>query len=123
MIRGIAMLSVGDTISYAPYDHKTGKHSAERITVSRSDIVLVDGLHSFHPRAIHYMKLKLFLYAAPPDAKELRFMVDLFERGYTAHEAFQHSQWEYDQFVDHVLHYIKFADHVVQIDNYWKYRL
>ena len=116
-------LDRGGSISYAPYDHRTGTHISDRVSLPHSDIVLVDGIHSFHPRALRHMKLKLFLYATPADAKELRFMVDLFERSYTAHTAFQHAEEEYNNFETHILHYIKFADHVVQLDNYWKYHL
>lgn len=123
MIKDLDTLDEGGSISYLPYDHTTGTHKVDRVSLPRSDIVLVDGIHSFHPRALRRMKLKLFLYATPADGKELRFMVDLFERSYTAHTAFQHAEQEYSSFETHILHYVKFADHVVQIDNYWKYHL
>jgi uridine kinase len=121
--QALQALADGQTIRVKPYDHKTGMHQDTRITVTPSDIVIVDGIHSLHPRALRWVKHRLFLYAAPEDGKELRFLVDLFERSYTVHAAFQHSEEEYRSFEKHVLHYVKCADRVVQIDAYWKYYL
>lgn len=119
----IEALRNGERVSYREYDHRTGEHEGDTIVIEPANIVVVDGVHSFHPSLLRTMKLKLFLYASPTDAKELRFLADLFERNYTVHAAFQHAEDEYESFEKYVLHYAKFADQVVQIDSYWKYSL
>jgi len=109
-------------IFYKPYNHTTGEHDDE-IKVEPSDIIIIDGIHSFHPLIIPMLDFKLFIYASPSDAKELRFLADIKERNYTVHTAFQHADNEFYSFEKHILHYIKFADKVVQLDNYWKYHV
>lgn len=121
--KSIRSLGSGESVRYNPYNHFTGEHEKEEKTIQASDIVIVDGTHSFHPLILQHLKLKIFLYATPPDAKELRFLTDLFERNYSVHKAYQHSQDEYANFEEHILHYIKFADIVIQVDNYWKYKM
>jgi uridine kinase len=110
-------------VAYRGYDHRTGQHAVEPTTLGPCDVVLVEGIHSFHPLISHLTRIKLFLYAAPADAKEMRFLTDLFERNYNVHLAFQHAQQEYGEFEAHVLHYARLADRVVQVDSYWNYSL
>lgn len=123
LVDAVNALRKGEPVTYQEYSHRTGEHEGETITVEPASIVIVDGVHSFHPSLLPAMKLKLFLYASPIDAKELRFLADLLERNYTVHAAFQHAEDEYKGFEQHVLHYAKFADQIVQIDSYWKYSL
>lgn len=118
----ISSLINGNSVRYNPYDHFTGKHQEEKREMGPADIVILDGIHSFHPCILSYLKYKIFLYATPPDGKELRFLTDLFERNYTVNKAFQHAEEEYENFEKYILHYIRFADEIVLIDNYWKYK-
>lgn len=110
-------------VTYHPYNHITGEHQAEEYTIDSSDIIVLDGIHSFHPRLITFLAYKLFIYAVPQLYKELRFLADLTERSYTVQQAFEHADREYNAFEEFVLHYAKFADRVIEVDSYWKYRL
>ncbi len=114
-------VSNGEIIMYSPYNHNTGTHEETQVTVGLSDIVILDGIHSFHPLLVPLTQIRFFVYASPTDSKELRFIADLFERNYTVHAAFQHAEVEFQNYEKHILHYIKFADKVIQIDNYWRY--
>ena len=122
-IAAIAALSQNRAVNYHPYDHVAGEHSAEEGTVGPSDIVLLDGIHSFHPRLVAAVAYKLFIYAVPPLYKELRFLADLTERSYTVQQAFEHADREFKGFEEFVLHYAKFADRIIEVESYWKYRL
>ena len=117
----IRQASQGRPISYRPYDHQTGKHSVEAVRIERADVLIIEGIHSFYPATINRIGKKIFLYAPPEDAKELRFITDLFERNYSAHLAFQRAESEYREFENHVMHYIRFADRVVELKSYWEY--
>jgi len=110
-------------VAYRAYDHRTGKHVGDETIVPPSDIIIVEGIHSFYPSSSHHFHARIFLYALPNDAKEMRFITDLMERNYTVHAAFQHAQQEWNEFETHILHYARFADKVVEIDGYWKYSL
>jgi uridine kinase len=121
--KAIESLIHGTSVSIRPYDHLTGKHAQEEVTVSPAPVLILDGIQSFHPSFLPRVHYKLFLHAPPPIAKEFRFLTDLRERGYTAHQAFQHSENEYNDFAQHILHYAKFADVIVSVDSYWQYSL
>ena len=123
VVRTARSLDDGKSVSYRPYNHATGKHDVESVAVQPCDVVLIEGNHSFHPRLLPLLSHKLYLYAAPALAKELRFLADLFERSYSVHKAFEHADEEYANFEEHVLEYARFADRVVEVDPYWKYKM
>ncbi len=113
-VDAIRALSKGVPVSYRAYDHLTGKHRTEETTVMPARVLILDGIHSFHPAILPRVNRRIFLYASPPVAKELRFLLDVKERGYTPHQAFSHAEEEYENFERYILHYAKFADRIVQ---------
>jgi uridine kinase len=119
----IQSLRSGKAVKFFPFNHTTGEHEKDEHKLEPVDIVILDGIHALQPRILPLLSFKVFLYAQPPVAKELRFLADIFERNYTAHKAFEHSDEEFSNFEEFVLQYVKFADRVVEVDGYWKYKL
>jgi uridine kinase len=119
----IRALRGGGDIEIRPFNHRTGEHDPVTRSVVPSDIVILDGIHSLHPKLLPFLALKIFLYAPAPIAKELRFLSDVFERNYTAHKAFEHADEEYRKFEEFLLQYVKFADQVVEVEGYWRYSI
>jgi len=122
-VAAIRGLRSGTEISVRPFNHRTGEHEPVPLTLTPTDIVVLDGIHALHPKLLPFLSCKLLIYASAPVAKELRFLSDVFERNYTAHKAFEHADEEYRRFEECLLQYVKFADQVVEVDGYWRYRL
>lgn len=123
VISAVQTLSHGISVEYFPYNHVTGRHEEQPQYLEPLDIIVIDGTYAFQPRILPLLSYKIFLYAPPSVAKELRFLTDLLERNYTVHKAFAHADEEYNNFERFMLPYIKFADQVVEIDGYWRYKL
>lgn len=121
--KAVGFLLSGKSAQYRAYDHVSGTHSSEPTVVNPAEMLVLDGVHSFHPALLPRVGYKLFLYATPSVCKELRFLTDVTERRYTVGDAFRHAEEEYRAFEQHALHYGKFADQVVVVDRYWKYTL
>lgn len=118
----IEKLMKGENVIVAPYDHATGYHTTE-INISSPDILILEGIHSFHPPIYKFIKYSTFIYAEKSHVKELKFLADFLSRGYTASESFKHSEREYLDYDEHVLPYYKQANSVMYVDGYWRYRL
>lgn len=117
----IRRLQDGESVDYRPYDHATGEHAPNEQECASANVIILDGNHSLHPRSLPHLDYKVFLYARRPIARELRFLTDIFERGYSAQTAFQHVEDEYKNFQEFVLEYARFADIVVEIEPYWHF--
>lgn len=116
-------LAAGEPATYHPYNHSTGVHDDQHESISSVDVLIVDGIHSLHPALLPLVDYKVFLYSPAEESKELRFLADLFDRGYTARSAFQHAEDEYQSFEEHILQYAKFADDIIELNNYWDLRI
>ena len=123
VIKALDQLNAQKPCAYYKYDHETGEHKEEESIIQPCDVVILDGTHSFHPRLTPHIAYRIYIYAVPNLHKELRFLADLTERSYTAHQAFEHADVEYKKFEEFVLHYAKFADRVIEVESYWKYRI
>jgi hypothetical protein len=104
------------------FRHRTGEHLSDSKTVMPGEIIM-DGIHSLHPRVVPHLAYRLFIYAVPQLYRELRFLADLTDRSYSVQQAFEHADREYRSFEEFVLHYAKCADRVVEVESYWRYRL
>ncbi|MBI5384105.1 MAG: hypothetical protein HZA90_05400 [Verrucomicrobia bacterium] len=121
--KAITQIDRGHPIQFSEYDHKKGIHAATPSMLPPCNVLIIEGIHSFCPLTANRLALRIFMYAAPSDSKELRFISDLFERGYTAREAFARADRELHEFEEHVLHYMRFADSVIQVTNYWEHKM
>lgn len=120
--RDVRDLMSGKDIFVAPYDHSTGFHMEER-KIHSPDILILEGIHSFHPPIDTFINYSVFIYANKFHVKELKFLADFQYRGYTAAQAFEHSEREYLDYEEHVFPYYKQADSVIYVEGYWLYRL
>jgi uridine kinase len=122
-ITHVRALKSGATVEIRAFDHRTGEHEPVPRSIPSTDVIILDGIHSLHPKLLPYISFKIFLYAPAPVAKELRFLSDVFGRNYTAHKAFEHADEEYRKFEQFLLQYAKFADQIIEVEGYWRYRL
>lgn len=110
-------------ILITPYNHRTGGHDEPREVVP-TDILILEGVHSFYPRLAPFGHgCRYYIYADKEKAKEHKFVVDLNERGYDIQQAFKHAESEYAAYEEFVLPLARLADYVIEVDQYWKYTL
>lgn len=117
----ILSLRNGRGIRFSAYDHGIGCTSVESRTLDPSDIIIVEGSHSFDSSIREFLALKVFLRAAPDVSKECRFVVDVVERGYTPREAVENVRREYKAYRKHIHQYIQHADSVIDVSPFWEY--
>jgi len=120
MAQDIETLLGGGEIRIRPYDHSRGKHGNERIAKS-SDVIILEGVHAFAPLLFPLRGLRVFIDATEHEAKQLKFIADIRERGYDPFEAFTHSDAEYQAYEKHVRPMLRFSDFVLPMKAYWKY--
>ena len=120
--RDLSELIAGNSVKIRPYDHTTGKHAEER-TIIAPDILILEGIHSFHPPIDKQLDFRIFIYSSKPVVKALKYMADYFERGYSPIDSFQHSEVEYVDYENYVLPYYRNANSVIDVTGYWRYRL
>lgn len=118
----ITSLMTGESVSVAPYDHSTGFHIEKKV-IQSPDILILEGIHSFHPPIDRFINYSAFIYTNKSHVKELKFLADFMCRDYTASEAFEHSEREYLDYEEHVYPYYKQANSVIYVEGYWLYRL
>jgi len=107
-------------IKVRPYDHASGRPK-QPLTVTPTDVLILEGVHAFHPSVIPMSRLRYFIYADLAKARELKFIADFMERSYDIQTAFAHAHVEHDAFIKHLLPFLRVADHVVSVNEYWKY--
>ncbi len=119
----LSKLKANKKVHFYEYNHRKGEHEKDKTVLGQSRIIVVDGIHSFHPKLLPYLHYKIYIYAQSPIALELRFLTDLFERKYLASRAFRHAEEEYENYLKYVYEYVKFSDIVLDIDGYWRFKL
>lgn len=119
----IKRLLEGENVSFYPYDHYSGCKMRHPITVEPSDIIIVDGIHSFHSNIRSLMDLRIFLDANHELAINMRSIVDSSQRGYPHTLALSTAHSEHKNYEVYIQPYIEFADIVVQVMDDWKYEI
>ncbi|MBZ8142475.1 hypothetical protein CLD22_21565 [Rubrivivax gelatinosus] len=105
-----------------PYDNRTGTKSAEPTTVSPVDVLVVEGIHSLHPRLVPHSGLKVFIDADEAIAYQLRVRANQRKRGMSASDAVSRVPREWKDYSTWVRPRCEHADLVVQVDLEFGYR-
>ena len=113
-------LQRGDGTQFFDYDHARGCRVQRVSTLEPCDVIVVDGSHSFHDKIRDFMATKVFLYAPETISRELAFVVNVFERGYTPEEAEVNVEEEYRSYRRHVHPGIRYADTLIEVGPCWE---
>ena len=116
-------LRQGKVITYKPYSHLTGHYSNRNAKLQPSDIIIFEGIHSFHKNILVKVDCAIFIDGEKEVLKELRFNADVHERKYRPSDAFHHSEPEYKNFEKFILPYRKAADMVIKVQLNWQYSI
>jgi len=122
----------GKKINIKPYQHEDGRFGKSR-SIEPAKILIVEGVYSFDP--MNYYKLeslpennkfvggcRIYLYAEPGKAQELKFAADVTKRNKTVEEAFDKMNVNYESYNEHIKKkFYKFADQQIEVKGYWLY--
>lgn len=112
----IARLAAGSPLDYVPYDNRTGM----RVTTARrllpQDVLIVEGIHAFHPAVLVHAPLRVVLHADEATLKALRARANVVKRGMDPDDARRRIDAEYEAFCRHVLPRLASAEVQVSVD-------
>jgi len=109
--------------SYHPYDNSTGTKSEIPETVSPCRVLVVEGIHAFHPVVVKASALNVFIDAEESILREMRRRANLTKRGFSHAEAALRIQAEWDEFSATVLPHKHLADVLVQVTLDYRYNV
>ena len=120
LIEDINLLKNKKNIVTKPYNHQTGKHSAE-VQVLSNDIMILEGIYSFHSKILEGTNsLKYFMNVNDADAKMMKIITDVNSRGHSIFNAYMTSNPIFNSYKTHIFPFIEAADYIIEVNYNWK---
>ena len=115
----------GEAISCAPYDHRTGRHTTDKVLCHPRKYLIVEGLPAFDDDLIELSNFKIFIGGKMPRREQnLRIKVAYHERGYPLRKAITQSEEEFRGFISQLHPKRKLATIIINISSdQWSYGL
>jgi uridine kinase len=127
----VGKLIAGNSVICNPYQHETGTRAAPK-EVQPAKILIVEGVYSFAPMNDHEIGwrpgdrvagCRIYLYAEPGKAQELKFAADVTSRGKSVEEAFKELGQNYASYDKHIKKiYHPQSPWEIEVNQYWAYR-
>lgn len=121
LANSIACFTAGASFEYHPYDNKTGKKQIEPTTIFPGQVLVVEGIHAFHPNAERAMSLKVYLDSDEQTLRDMRHRANVHKRGMSPNEATSKIQMEWNAFCSIVLPRRCVADMVFNVTRNYEY--
>lgn len=118
----ISRFKLGEPFAYHPYDNKTGTRQRNPSIVEPCEILVVEGIHAFHPAVAERMHLKVFIESDEATLRDMRYRANMHKRGMSAMDARARSQAEWQDYSALVRPLFTSADLVVQVDRHFNYQ-
>ena len=83
-VRGLAG---GVPVVHHSYDNRTGRKAVEPRTIAPVPVVVVEGIHAFHPVVARALHLRVFIDADEDTLRAMRWRGNREKRGMEAHRA------------------------------------
>lgn len=114
-------LGDGKTISFFPYNHATGEKEKKLKIIPKSEILIIDGLHSMHNHLKPYRNFSIFVYAEDEYLRTIRREADILKRKQTPKISQNLEPVEYQKYKRLVEPYKDQADLLVFLKRKWQY--
>lgn len=121
MLNAVNRLSRGLAYEYHPYINRTGTRAVEAKTIHPQAVVVIEGIHSLHPRLLPSLHYKVFIDAASDVLKDLRIRANMVKRDMPHEEAGRRVDFELQEFEKHTAPAKHLADCVMNIDRSYHY--
>ncbi len=118
----LALWKNGETISYQPYDHKTGTIHNTANKIPPSDILLVEGLFALHPLFEPFIDLSIFIHTSDDFLKKIKLEADLIKRNYTAEHSRAIYDAEFKLYQKNIAPFKENADVLLYLERKWIYK-
>ncbi|HTA64635.1 MAG TPA: hypothetical protein VK753_03945 [Xanthomonadaceae bacterium] len=70
-----------ENVTYHPYDNRTGTKSPVQKTIRPQSVIVVEGIHAFHPSIASAHHLRVFIDADEPTLRAMRLRANIDKRG------------------------------------------
>jgi uridine kinase len=112
----------GEPFTYHRYDNRTGTKQQSPSVVEPCRVLVVEGIHSFHPTIAERMHLKVFIDSDEPTLRHMRFRANMQKRGMCSTDAEAMIQAEWNDYVALLRPLSKSANLAVHVDQDFNYR-
>lgn len=111
----------GVAFHYRPYDNKSGTKLKEPRIMAPGRVLVVEGIHAFHPAVEKSFLLKIFIDSDELTLREMRLRANVRKRGMNLQDATSRIQIEWDDFCSTVRPQKNLANFVVHVDREYNY--
>jgi uridine kinase len=118
----LSKFSLREKFTHFPYDNGTGTKQVNPRVVEPCDVLVVEGIHSFHPGLAKRMNLKVFFDSDEATLRKMRYLANMQKRGMNAASAKAKIQNEWQDYCVLVRPLITSAELVVHVDERYNYR-
>lgn len=113
--KAVLLLRQKATFEYRPYDNRLGRKIEPRKTLTPQDIVILEGIHSFHNVINEYIDLKIFIDSDEETLKKMRHRGNILKRCMDASVAGGKIDNEFDEFKKYILPNKYLADLIIHV--------
>ena len=118
----LSKFSLREAFTHYPYDNGTGTKQVNPSVVEPCDVLVVEGIHSFHPGIAKQMSMKVFFDSDEATLRKMRYRANMQKRGMSPASAEAKIQNEWQDYCALVRPLITSADLVVHVDERFNYR-
>ena len=113
----------GDAFPYRPYDNRSGTKREDPRIVAPGRVLVVEGIHAFHPAIENRFLLKIFIDSDELTLREMRQRANVSKRGMNPKDAVFRIQSEWNDFSFIVLPQKHLANIVVHVSRNYEYAI
>lgn len=107
--------------AYYPYDNRTGFRTPRPTTISPKPVIVIEGIHSFHPAVSNALHLRVFIDSDEGTLRILRARANVTKRGMNAADAHARIDKELEDYRVFTLPLKAQADIVVRVNTDFEY--
>lgn len=111
----------GKAFPYRPYDNRSGTKREDPRVVVPGRVLVVEGIHAFHPTIEKRFLLKIFIDSDELTLREMRQRANVRKRGMNLQDAGSRIQSEWDDFCFTVLSQKHLANLVIHVSRDYEY--
>jgi len=123
LLNAILLLRQKAAFEYRPYDNRLGRKIETPKTLTPQDIVILEGIHSFHNDINEYIDLKIFIDSDEETLKKMRHRGNILKRGMDASVAGDKIDNEFNEFEKYILPNKNLADLIIRVDIDFDYEI
>ncbi|MEI6190568.1 MAG: hypothetical protein WCP61_09130 [Chitinophagia bacterium] len=123
LLDAVEILEQGNGLTYYPYDNKSGKNVSECRLIKESNVIIIEGIHSFNEIIRNKIDLKIYIDAERDVLKKLRFKANINKRDFSEKEAGEKIDKEIEEFNKYILPNRKHSDLIIEITEKYNYKI